>query len=84
MARYTGKCTNCGDDRSPKGNVFTVMRSWEFETDNRYQHPLPADCEDLSFVKVCNNCQYPHPFRPRVSAKAAQREALIQSLLCGA
>lgn len=80
MPRYTGRCQNCGNDQSPRGNVFTVMQSFLFDLDNRYGHEVPAS--DL--VKVCNNCQFPHPFQPRTSAKVKAREALIQSLLCGA
>ena len=79
MPRYTGRCQNCGDDRSPRGNVFTVMQTFMFEMDNRYQHAAP----DSTYVKVCNSCQYPHAFHPRVSAKAKAREALLQSLLSG-
>jgi len=73
MPRYTGQCVNCGESRSPQGNVFTVMPSWAYEG----RHTAP----DSDTCKVCNNCGWAVAFKPRISAKAAAREALIQSLL---
>ena len=41
--RTTGLCTICGDASNPKGNVFTIVRTYEFifEGAPRYREQAP-------------------------------------------
>lgn len=78
MARLiTGQCRNCGDAAHPKGNVFHVADALYFQID--YPHQWAGDIT-THCVKVCNNCNTPHPFHTRKSAKRKQTEALFDAL----
>jgi hypothetical protein len=72
-----GQCKNCGSDRHPKGNFFKIQKTDMFELENKRNHPLPK----TEYTKVCNNCDYPHPFTRRMSAKNKSKEALFQRLI---
>lgn len=77
MTRIIGQCRKCGEAAHPKGNVFRVELTciWDL------RHPARQnETDDITteHVKVCNNCDTPHPLRRRVSAQAKRFEAMIQ------
>lgn len=78
MARHVGQCSNCGEAAHPKGNVFRIMPAlyWEIDFPRRELGAITSE-----YVKVCNNCNTPHPFHRRVSAKSKKMEALLVWLL---
>ncbi len=75
--KRVGRCNNCGDDKHPKGNIFHIQKTDMFELDNKRNHPLPK----TEYTKVCNNCDYPHPFTHKMSAKKKATNALFQSVI---
>lgn len=83
MARYTGQCSNCGSNDHPNGNIFTVKETALWECTVTYaQADRPGFFfPETKFVKVCNNCDQPHAFYPRQSAKAKAREARFAETL---
>lgn len=64
MAKYIGQCKNCGSDQHPKGNVFRIMRDYEYDLEFPHREAAPTET-----VKVCNNCNTAHSFKRRVSAR---------------
>lgn len=78
MARYIGQCSKCGSNQHPKGNVFRIMDKLFFELD--YPHKS-IEHVVTDTVKVCNNCNEPHNFQRRLSAKRKAKEELFARLL---
>lgn len=75
MAKYIGQCSKCGSGDHPKGNVFRIMSSLYYSID------FPSAPEPTTeTVKVCNNCNTPHPFHRRMSAKKNATAALFDRL----
>lgn len=78
MARHIGQCSKCGDAAHPKGNVFRIMSAVFFECDYGTEQLAGITTQN---VKVCNNCNTPHPFHQRTSARAKKLQATMDWLL---
>jgi hypothetical protein len=76
MKRIVGQCRKCGEAAHPKGNVFRVMLTCVWDLDHP-QRQSETDGIATDQVKVCNNCDTPHSFHRRISAKARNLNATI-------
>ena len=83
MTKRTGQCKNCGNDNSPRGNVFDVVRVFEIEAGiyDGASRTLRFDLPRTDLAKVCRNCGCPHDFTPRKSAKSKSKEAMLDWLI---